>query len=74
MVEKYIINDGCATTANSANITPGTSFMRRLSSYMVAWAVKMQELKSYGDGVEIVYSGPNVPGEGEHKIMAEIRK
>ncbi|CAH1758465.1 10567_t:CDS:10 [Entrophospora sp. SA101] len=54
-------------------ITPGTEFMAKLSQQLEYFIHK----KISGDvnwaGIEIILSGHEVPGEGEHKIMEYIR-
>ena len=42
--------------------------MRRLHSFMVAFCAKVIEESRWGD-IKIIYSGYNVAGEGEHKIL-----
>ena len=56
-------------------ITPGTEFMFRLGIAFRRWiAYKMETDPFWQSGAEIVFSGPDVPGEGEHKVMDMIRK
>lgn len=58
---------------DSNSITPGTEFMHKLSQYMF-WAIR-REINSYPDwkDINVIFSPPTVPGEGEHKIMDYIR-
>lgn len=49
---------------NTNKITPGTEFMNNLDKYMT---------KKYDNHPLVIFSGPNVPGEGEHKICDIIR-
>ena len=51
------------------SITPGTSFMIRLDSYLKQWFVTNR--KSLGK--RLIYSSHLSPGEGEHKIMDYLR-
>lgn len=54
-------------------ITPGTGFMAKLTQHLKYFiAKKVSEDKDW-QGCEIVLSGHEVPGEGEHKIMEYIR-
>ncbi|KAF9493337.1 hypothetical protein BDN71DRAFT_1107497 [Pleurotus eryngii] len=54
-------------------ITPGTPFMTRLSAQLKYFInKKISEDSSWRD-IEVVLSGHEVPGEGEHKIMEYIR-
>ncbi|GAA5930973.1 hypothetical protein JCM1841_003667 [Sporobolomyces salmonicolor] len=54
-------------------ITPGTPFMARLSAQLKYFIAKKVSEDADWKGVEIVLSGHEVPGEGEHKIMEYIR-
>jgi len=55
-------------------ITPGTDFMARLSKHLQYFVNKKVSEDTDWQGVEIVLSGHEVPGEGEHKIMEYIRQ
>lgn len=55
-------------------ITPGTDFMARLSKQLQYFVNKKVSEDVDWQGVEIVLSGHEVPGEGEHKIMEYIRQ
>lgn len=54
-------------------ITPGTDFMDRLDEHLRFFIRKKIEKDSDWRKCKIVFSGHNVPGEGEHKIMSFIR-
>lgn len=55
-------------------ITPGTSFMYQLSIQFRSWIdYKMKSDPAWQQGCTVVFSGSEVPGEGEHKIMDYIR-
>lgn len=55
-------------------ITPGTHFMYELSERFRSWIhSKMSSEPSWQQGCNVVFSGSEVPGEGEHKIMDFIR-
>lgn len=54
-------------------ITPGTEFLQRISD-MIEYFVRLKLKEDAGwKGLTIIFSGHNVPGEGEHKIMQHIR-
>eukprot|EP00177_Eucheuma_denticulatum_P007652 GFKZ01013920.1.p1 GENE.GFKZ01013920.1~~GFKZ01013920.1.p1 ORF type:complete len:747 (-),score=96.43 GFKZ01013920.1:2972-5212(-) len=56
-------------------ITPGTEFMFNLSERFRHWIdSKMKTDPAWQKGCTVVFSGSEVPGEGEHKIMDFIRK
>ncbi|GLA39344.1 hypothetical protein AnigIFM63309_006681 [Aspergillus niger] len=54
-------------------ITPGTEFMAKLTEQLKYFINKKISEDKDWQGVEIVLSGHEVPGEGEHKIMEYIR-
>lgn len=55
-------------------ITPGTQFMFDLSKRFRTWIhEKMSTDPAWQQGCTVVFSGSEVPGEGEHKIMDYIR-
>ncbi|KAI8099060.1 exoribonuclease 1 [Halteromyces radiatus] len=54
-------------------ITPGTAFMKKLTMQLRYFISKKVSEDSLWRDVEIILSGPEVPGEGEHKIMEYIR-
>ncbi|KAL8679306.1 MAG: hypothetical protein Q9186_004399 [Xanthomendoza sp. 1 TL-2023] len=54
-------------------ITPGTEFMAKLTRQLKYFINKKITEDADWQGVEIVLSGHEVPGEGEHKIMEYIR-
>lgn len=55
-------------------ITPGTQFMFDLSERFRVWIHdKMTSDPAWQQGCTVVFSGSEVPGEGEHKIMDFIR-
>jgi 5'-3' exoribonuclease 1 len=55
-------------------ITPGTEFMARLTQQLKYFVSKKVSEDVDWQGVEVVLSGHEVPGEGEHKIMEYIRQ
>ena len=55
-------------------ITPGTEFMARLTQQLKYFISKKVTEDADWQGVEVILSGHEVPGEGEHKIMEYIRK
>jgi len=55
-------------------ITPGTEFMARLTQQLKYFIAKKVTEDIDWQGCEIVLSGHEVPGEGEHKIMEYIRQ
>ncbi|TPX52871.1 hypothetical protein SeMB42_g01129 [Synchytrium endobioticum] len=54
-------------------ITPGTYFMTRLSAQLKYFVNKKMTNDTSWHGVQVVLSGHEVPGEGEHKIMEYLR-
>eukprot|EP00928_Gymnodinium_smaydae_P021483 TRINITY_DN18383_c0_g4_i1.p1 TRINITY_DN18383_c0_g4~~TRINITY_DN18383_c0_g4_i1.p1 ORF type:complete len:1271 (+),score=234.93 TRINITY_DN18383_c0_g4_i1:70-3882(+) len=54
-------------------ITPGTEFMSSLTEQLRFFVQKQIQEDPLWQGMEVILSGPDVPGEGEHKIMDYIR-
>ena len=54
-------------------ITPGTEFMARLVDHLEFFVQKKIAEDPLWKNLRVVVSGPDVPGEGEHKIMDYIR-
>ena len=57
---------------DTTRITPGTSFMKQLNEYLKRYFNK-DNLKLNHNVNEIMISGSDEPGEGEHKIFDYIR-
>ncbi|KAG7662769.1 exo2 [[Candida] subhashii] len=58
---------------DSNSITPGTEFMAKLTNNLKYFIHKKITEDSRWANIEIILSGHEVPGEGEHKIMEFIR-
>lgn len=54
-------------------ITPGTEFMVRLQSGLEYFIQRQISINESWQQCEVILSGHNTPGEGEHKIMDYIR-
>ena len=54
-------------------ITPGTEFMAEVSANLKYFIRKKIKEDKLWQGLNIIFSGAEVPGEGEHKIMEYIR-
>ena len=57
---------------NTSSITPGTRFMTKLNTRMNDYCA--EKGRQIGSTMLYIYSGSNVPGEGEHKIFEYIRE
>lgn len=72
---KHLPETADAQRFDSNCITPGTDFMLKLSLAMQKWVeFKMQTDPFWKSGADVIVSGPDVPGEGEHKVMDFIRE
>jgi len=78
LLSDYVAREGKMPDVESFDsncITPGTEFMFRLGIAFRRWiAYKMETDPFWQEGAEVIFSGPDVPGEGEHKVMDMIRK
>jgi 5'-3' exoribonuclease 1 len=73
MARDGVMPQGTAFDSNC--ITPGTDFMLKLSLALQKWVeFKMETDPFWSSGATVVVSGPDVPGEGEHKVMDFIRE
>ena len=57
---------------NTSSITPGTRFMTKLNSRMQDYCE--EKGREIGSKILYIYSGSDVPGEGEHKIFEYVRE
>ncbi|CDJ53466.1 5'-3' exonuclease, putative [Eimeria brunetti] len=54
-------------------ISPGTEFMASFFRHLRFYCEKKFKEDARWRGLKVLLSGPDVPGEGEHKIMAYLR-
>jgi len=57
----------------SANISPGTEFMQKLSNALLD-AIKTKKFMIHNNDMKVILSDSNVPGEGEHKFLPTIKE
>jgi len=55
-------------------ITPGTEFMQKVCHHLRFFVRRKIHTDSSWRRMRVILSGPDVPGEGEHKIMLYIRR
>ena len=58
---------------NSDAISAGTKFMFDLTSYLKDFIIKKKKSDKNWAKIEVILTGADVPGEGEHKILEYIR-
>jgi 5'-3' exoribonuclease 1 len=75
MGKELTVNVAGRERFDSNCITPGTDFMMKLSLAMQKWVkYKIETDPFWTNGAQVIVSGPDVPGEGEHKVMDFIRE
>ncbi|KAK1935585.1 5'-3' exoribonuclease 1 [Phytophthora citrophthora] len=62
-----------ANKFDSNCITPGTEFLSKLSQHLVYFVRQKMKNDPLWARLEVFFSGAEVPGEGEHKIVEFIR-
>lgn len=55
-------------------ITPGSPFFQRCTAYLEEFLRDKVANDPAWQHLEVIFSGPNTPGEGEHKIMQFMRE
>jgi 5'-3' exonuclease len=55
-------------------ITPGTQFFSECTEHLQHWIQYKLSTDPKWKDLKIIFSGPNTPGEGEHKIMEFMRQ
>ena len=58
---------------DSNAISPGTKFMFNLTCYIKNYILEQKKVNEDWMNIEVLLSGSDVPGEGEHKILEYIR-
>jgi len=67
-------DDNISNSFHSNTITPGTPFFERCTEHLQHFIKRKLHADPRWKDLTIIFSGPNVPGEGEHKIMDFIRR
>ena len=70
--KKYNVSSDNNEWDRSANISPGTNFMEKLSTALLK-VMKEKGFSTHNSKMEVLLSNSNVPGEGEHKFLPIIR-
>lgn len=58
---------------STTNFSPGTKFMNDLTQYINLFIRREMMRNQMWRDIKVVFSNPNIPGEGEHKILQYIR-
>lgn len=68
------VQEEISTIFHSNTITPGTPFFERCTQHLQHFIKRKLQNDDRWKDLTIIFSGPGVPGEGEHKIMDFIRR
>lgn len=71
---EFIKNSSSNEVFDINSISPGTEFMHRLDIFIQDLINFKLSFDQRWNGLNVIYSGYQVPGEGEQKIMRYIRK
>ena len=71
--EKNEINENNKIIFDSNAISAGTKFMFHLTYYIRDYILEQKKVNADWMNIEVLLSGSDVPGEGEHKILEYIR-
>ncbi|GKY97941.1 hypothetical protein MPSEU_000752100 [Mayamaea pseudoterrestris] len=77
VLDESATDSSTATTTNkfhSNAITPGTPFFQECTERILEFIQDRIKHDDDWSKLQVIFSGPNVPGEGEHKIMQFIRE
>jgi len=58
---------------NKSAISPGTSFMTKLSKLIIN-NIKRGNFQVHSGNLTVIFSDSSIPGEGEHKLMPTIKR
>jgi len=58
---------------NKSAISPGTSFMVKLSKIIIK-SIQQKSFQLHNEKITVIFSDDSIPGEGEHKLMPSIRR
>jgi 5'-3' exonuclease len=72
--DESMSNPNAETKFHSNSITPGTPFFQRCIDHLERYIRDRIANDPNWKHLTIIFSGPNVPGEGEHKIMDFMRQ
>ena len=70
--QKFKMNESKELWDRSANISPGTEFMEKLSNRIIK-AMKEKTFQKHNSSMKIIFNNGNTPGEGEHKFLDLLR-
>tara|TARA_Y200000002_G_C22673401_1_gene661049 strand:+ start:311 stop:2140 length:1830 start_codon:yes stop_codon:yes gene_type:complete len=70
--DKFKMNQSKESWDRSANISPGTEFMEKLSNRIIK-AMKEKTFQKHNSNMKIIFNNGNTPGEGEHKFLHLLR-
>jgi len=58
---------------NRNSISPGTTFMIKLSKLIIK-NIKQKVFQEHNNDITVIFSDSSIPGEGEHKLLPSLRR